>query len=262
MSYLAVDLFSGCGGLSEGMKQAGFDVRVAIDINKDAMSAYKMNHPDTIAINEDIRNVEAKRIQGMIGKHEIHLLTGCPPCQGFSGVRRLNKKRIARDERNRLILDYMRFVDELRPLTIMMENVPRLAEYHLFLKMLSELKKIGYYLQFRILNAKEYGVPQRRRRLVLVGSLLEKIDVQEPTNEKTTVREAIGNLESIEETNDPIHNITVNHTARIKEMIALIPKDGGSRKDLPKKPAVCHRFTVQKECQIVARETRYSTVEI
>lgn len=241
MSYLAVDLFSGCGGLSEGMKQAGFDVRVAIDINKDAMSAYKMNNPDTIAINEDIRSVEAKRIKDIIGKHVLHLLTGCPPCQGFSGVRRLNRERVIRDERNRLILDYLRFVDELKPVTIMMENVSRLAEYYLFVEMLRELRKMGYYVEFKCINAKDYGIPQRRKRLVLVGSLLGKIGVIEPTGEKETVRNAIGGLDSIEETSDPFHKMKINHTLRIRELIALIPKDGGSRKGLPDKYILdCH----------------------
>jgi DNA (cytosine-5)-methyltransferase 1 len=254
MSYLAVDLFSGCGGLSEGMRRAGFDVIVAIDINADAVSAYRMNHPNTIVFNEDIRNVDTKRVKDIIANRTLQLLTGCPPCQGFSGVRRLNKKNIIRDQRNRLILDYLRFVDELRPLTIMMENVLGLAEYYLFSEVVRELKKIGYYIDLRCVDAKDYGVPQRRKRLVLVGSLLGKISVKEPTGEKVTVRDAIGNLDSIEETNDPLHKITANHTQRIRELIALIPKNGGSRKDLPDKYILdCHLGKDVGFCDIYGR---------
>ena len=241
MNYSAIDLFSGCGGLSEGMRRAGFDVRVAIDINKDAASTYKMNHPDTFVINEDIRNIKAKSIKDVIGKGDIHLLAGCPPCQGFSGVRRLNKERIIRDERNKLILEYLRFVDELRPITILMENVPRLVKYYLFAEVVRKLRKMGYDISFDFLNAKDYSVPQRRKRLVMVGSLLGGISIKRCSSKIITVRDAIGNLQSVEETKDPLHKITVNHTPRIKEMIALIPRDGGSRTDLPREYILkCH----------------------
>lgn len=241
MNYSAIDLFSGCGGLSEGMKKAGFDIKVAIDISRQAVAAYKMNHTNTIVLNEDIRNVKARKVKDIIERHEIHLLAGCPPCQGFSGLRRLNKRNIKRDERNRLLLDYLRFVDGIRPITIMMENVQRLSEYYLFSEMLRALKKMGYYIEFGFINAKDYGVPQRRKRLVLIGSLLGQINIEQETGERVTVRDAIGKLGSIEESNDPFHRMTVNHTQRIKELISLIPKDGGSRKDLPDKYILdCH----------------------
>lgn len=254
MSYVAIDLFSGCGGLSEGMKQAGFDIKVAIDTNAYAVAAYEMNHPNTVVLNEDIRNIDTKRVKDIIGKHEIHLLTGCPPCQGFSGLRRLNKRNIKRDERNRLILDYLRFVDGIRPITIMMENVQRLSKYYLFSEMLRALKKMGYYIELGLINAKDYGVPQRRKRLVLVGSLAGKISVKKPTGEKVTVRNAIGSLGSIKETNDYFHKMTVNHSQRIRELIALIPKDGGSRKDLPEKYILeCHMKENVGFCDIYGR---------
>lgn len=241
MSYIAIDLFSGCGGSSESMRRAEFRVEVAIDSDTDAIRAYEMNHPDTVTLNEDIRDIDTRRIRNILRKRRIHLLVGCPPCQGFSGLRRLNKEKIISDERNRLILDYLRFIDELRPLTIMMENVTGLAEYYLFSNVVRELKKMGYSIEIKILDAKDYGVPQRRKRLVLVGSLIGLINIQKPTCEKVTVRNAIGDIESIDKTSDPLHKITVNHTPRIREMIALIPKNGGSRKDLPKEYILkCH----------------------
>lgn len=241
MKYTAVDLFCGCGGLSEGMNRAGFDVKAGIDINVEVARAYRMNHPKAVVFNEDIRSFDVTRLRRVTGDQPLHLLAGCPPCQGFSSVRRLNKRNVIRDERNQLILDYLRFVNELRPLTIMMENVPRLAEYYLFTEMVRELRKLGYDIEFKSVDVKDYGIPQRRRRLVLAGSLLGHLAIQEPTGERLTVRDAIGGLESTEVTNDALHKITIKHSRRIRNLIALIPKDGGSRKDLPRRYILeCH----------------------
>lgn len=239
--YISVDLFSGCGGLSEGMRQAGFDVRAAVEIDEDTALTYNMNHPTTYILQKDIRQITHKEIKELLSDNTLHLLAGCPPCQGFSSIRRLNRKRSIRDKRNRLILEYLRLVEELNPLTIMMENVPGLVNFYLFKRMVKALEKLGYTVKTDIVNVKDYGVPQRRRRLVLVGSLLGEIDIAKPTSEKATVRETIGNMESVETTNDPLHRITAKHTPRITEMISLIPKNGGSRKDLPTKYLLkCH----------------------
>lgn len=87
--YNAVDVFSGCGGLAEGIRQAGFNVRAAIDIDPDAVSVYKMNHPKTEVIQKDIRTVETEEIKKILKDKPLHSLAGCPPCQGFSSIRRL-----------------------------------------------------------------------------------------------------------------------------------------------------------------------------
>ncbi len=240
--YTAVDLFSGCGGLSEGMARAGFNVKIALENNTDAVAAYKMNHSETEIIEEDIREVETSVISKKLNNEPLHLLAGCPPCQGFSSVRRLNKKRSVYDKRNNLILEYLRFVKELAPLTIMMENVPGLINYYLFKKMITNLENIGYRLAFKVVNMKDYEVPQRRKRLVLVGSLLGEIDIAAGSKKKFAVRDIIGNLEDVGLTKDPLHRITVKHAKEIKEMIKLIPKDGGSRKDLPEEYVLeCHK---------------------
>jgi len=239
--YKAVDLFAGCGGLTQGLRMAGFDVRVAIELDENAALAYKMNHPDTEVSQRDIREVEGKEVQELLGNGKLHLLAGCPPCQGFSRVRKLNRRRSTRDKRNKLVMEYLRFVEELRPLTIMMENVPGIVNYYLFRKLIEKLKELGYFIKFDIVDVKDYGVPQRRRRLVLVGSLLGQIDIAKPTNEMVTVRETIGSMETIDKTNDPLHKIIVNHTERINKMISMIPKNGGGRKDLPEEYRLkCH----------------------
>jgi DNA (cytosine-5)-methyltransferase 1 len=240
--YFAVDLFSGCGGMTQGMRLSGFNVGVAVEIDKNAAVAYKMNHPKTKVLQRDIRKIDSKEIRSLFVNERIDLLAGCPPCQGFSSLRRLNRKRSARDERNKLILEYLRMVRELMPLTIMMENVPGLVNYYLFKRTVKELRKIGYALDVSIVNTKDYGVPQSRKRLVLVGSVLGDIKIAPPTYEKMTVEDVIGKLGSVENAKDPLQKITVNHTERIRKLITMIPKNGGGRKDLPIEYQLnCHR---------------------
>ena len=240
--YTSINLFSGCGGMTQGLKQAKFKVIAALESNEYAVLCYKLNHSKTKVIKEDIRKVNTDVYYELLINKTLHLLAGCPPCQGFSSIRRLNKKQSVRDNRNSLVLNYLKFVKELKPLTIMMENVPGLVNYYQFKKVLKELRVMGYNPKYEVVDVKNYGVPQRRKRLVLVGSLLGELIVAEGSNRKVTVRQKIGKLESIEETNDSVHKIVVNHTKRIQEMISLIPKNGGSRKDLPEKYILdCHK---------------------
>lgn len=240
--YFAIDLFSGCGGLSEGLKDAGFGVVAAFEIDSDSIASYKLNHTKTKVFEGDIRTVDTNEIKKLLKGEPLHLLAGCPPCQGFSSMRRLNKKPSKRDDRNNLVLEYLRFVKELKPLTIMMENVPGLANYNLFKKVIKELYVLGYNPKVKPVNIQEYGIPQRRKRLVVVGSLLGDINIAKPTNEKVTVRDMIGHLESVAKTKDPVHRIVASHTPKVMERIMATPKNGGSRKDLPKRFELeCHK---------------------
>jgi DNA (cytosine-5)-methyltransferase 1 len=241
MKLNSIDLFSGCGGLTEGMHQANFITKLAFEIDVIASNTYKLNHPDTIVINKDIRQVSTNEIEQNLNGQEIHLLAGCPPCQGFSSIRRLNKKNV-KDKRNNLLNEYLRIVKALRPLTIMMENVPALQKYYLFKDMVRELKSIGYFIDFDVVNVKKYGVPQSRKRFVMVGSLLGEINIAEPTGELATVRDTIGKMEPTSKTKDDLHKIFPKHTAKVMERIKKTPKNGGSWKDLPKRYILnCHK---------------------
>jgi DNA (cytosine-5)-methyltransferase 1 len=118
----------------------------------------------------------------------------------------------------------------------MMENVPGLIKYDLFEKAIDILKnELGYKVDYKVVNVKDYGVPQSRRRLVLVGSRLGEIKVAKPLNTKKTVRQAIGKLPLPEKSKDPIHKIFPKHNPKVQERIEATPKNGGSRKDLPKR---------------------------
>jgi DNA (cytosine-5)-methyltransferase 1 len=239
--YLAVDLFAGCGGLSEGMRQAGFKVFAALEVDREALRCYSLNHLDTYLINEDIRSVKTSCISVLLKGKTIHLLAGCPPCQGFSSVRRLNRTRAVRDNRNKLVLDYLRFIRDLGPLTVMLENVPGVKKYYLFNYIVQTLIRLGYQLDYNVVDLADYGVPQKRKRLILVGSLLGPINIASPTEVRTFVRDWIGDLEPVHRTIDPMHKIVANHSPRIQKLIKKIPKDGGSRTDLSKELQLqCH----------------------
>jgi DNA (cytosine-5)-methyltransferase 1 len=239
--FFAIDLFSGCGGLSEGLRRAGFEVIAAFDNDADSISTYRLNHPDTTVFEGDIREVDTSEIKRLLKGNPLHLLAGCPPCQGFSTMRRLNKKRSKRDDRNNLVLQYLRFVKELKPVTIMMENVPGLVNYTLFKEVFRELQRLGYNPKVKPVKIQEYGVPQRRKRLVLVGSLIGDLDIAEPTGEKVTVRDMIGHLESVSATKDPVHRIVSAHSPDVMKRIKATPKDGGSRGDVPEFELKCHK---------------------
>jgi DNA-cytosine methyltransferase len=233
MELISIDLFSGVGGLTEGLHQAGFNTKFAFELDEIASKAYKLNHRDTEVITKDIRKVDIKKIKKLLNGQTIHLLAGCPPCQGFSSLRRLNRPKPVYDERNDLINEFMRFVTELMPYTFMMENVPGLALDESFQNSVSYLiKKLKYKVDFKVVNIRDYGVAQNRKRLVLVGSRLDDLKVAKPTYKNITVRQRIGKLPKPENSNDPLHKIYPNHTLKIMNLIKDIPKDGGSRKDL------------------------------
>lgn len=238
----SIDLFAGAGGLTVGMHMAGFETKAAVEIEPAAVKAYELNHPNSKVFPKNIRDIDINDIKEILRDEPLHLLAGCPPCQGFSSMRRLNKKQSVRDDRNSLVLEFLRFVKELNPLTIMMENVPGLVNYYLFKQVVKELKELGYNPKVEVVNVKDYGVPQRRKRLVMVGSILGNLEVAKVDVPKATVRKTIGNLPSVKETNDSVHKIVANHIPRIQEMISEIPKDGGSRKDLPQHYILeCHK---------------------
>lgn len=244
MPYNAIDLFSGCGGMTEGLFQAGYRVVAAVEIDQFAALAYRANNDQrgVRLFQEDIRNVDIGIIQNILNGEPLHLLAGCPPCQGFSTIREKNKKRPKNDTRNKLIWEFVRFVEVLMPLTIMLENVPALAEYTEFKKAVSRLKRLGYDPYFEILDVANFGVPQRRKRLVMMGSLLGSLLPAAGNSPLTTVRQTIGNLLPPDDSDDPVHHMYPHHTREVQRRIELTPHDGGSRSDLPEEYTLeCHK---------------------
>lgn len=166
-----IDLFSGAGGLSEGLSEAGFHSLFASEIVPVYAQTYKKNHPTTEVFTADIREVNAVEIRKRLNieKGELDLIAGGPPCQGFS----INAPiRTTLDERNHLFKEYLRFVEAFAPRAILIENVPGLVSFehgatlHAILDALGEL---GYGADVRILGAPYYGVPQMRWRTIILG---------------------------------------------------------------------------------------------
>ncbi len=241
----AVDLFSGCGGLTLGLKWAGFKVVAAIDNDPIAGEAYKANHPEVRLFNADIREIPAERLRDELAlkKGELDLLAGCPPCQGFSTIRTLNGSRKIHDSSNDLIFQFIKFIEELLPKALLLENVPGLVKDHRLVKFCNTLRAFGYeFFAPKLLDAADYSVPQRRLRMILIASRFGCISFAKPCSDRITVRDTIGSMESCNNSNDPLHNIRARRSDRIQELINSIPKDGGSRTDLPADQQLsCHR---------------------
>lgn len=230
-SFTAIDLFSGCGGLSLGLSNAGFRILAAVEIDSKAASTYRKNHPDTVLIENDIKCVSANELLKACGLNEssnLDLLAGCPPCQGFSRIKRKNKSD-TNDLRNDLVFEYVRIVKALKPKTILLENVPGLMKDDRFTIVIDELKMLGYYSDWAILDAADFGVPQRRKRLIMIASRMSKIYLPKGQNSKKTVRDCISDLDSPSTTSDELHKMYLQNTPRIKALIAKVPQDGGSR---------------------------------
>jgi DNA (cytosine-5)-methyltransferase 1 len=242
----AIDLFSGCGGLSCGLKKAGFDVRAAVEVEEKAQATYRLNHPAVRLYAEDIRKVDPAEMLKDINlkKGELDLLAGCPPCQGFSRLRTKNKKTAVRDDRNNLVSDFLRFIELMEPKMVMLENVPALGRNQRFASLRKALIGLGYQLVFQVLNAADYQVPQRRKRLILLASKVHVPSIALASKTRVTVRDAIGGIESPAKSKDALHRVTENRSEGVRNLIAAIPKNGGSRLDLGKEHQLeCHKVT-------------------
>jgi DNA (cytosine-5)-methyltransferase 1 len=245
----AIDLFCGAGGLTQGLKQAGFDVVGAVESHQTYAESYKLNHPKTNLNLSDITKIDPLRYSNELGLKvgELDLLAGCPPCQGYStiGTRNRGKKN---DPRNELVYEVLRFAIAFQPKTIMMENVPALNNDDRLKHLIDELEKVGYKVDHKVLKMSHYGVPQGRRRMIMLASRIDDIKVvsQELDGDKMkTVRDAIAFLPPAGQSNDPLHDdVYSKRTDKVKKLITMIPKDGGSRTDLGEEYQLeCHKRT-------------------
>jgi len=240
----AFDCFAGCGGMTEGFRQAGYRVVGAIEIDPCAVKVYKLNHPRVCVWQDDVKNVSAQSILRMLKlrKGELDLLGGCPPCQGFSTLRTRNGKRRVRDKRNDLIYEFQRLVLDLRPKHVMLENVPRLIKDQRLRNFTQSLEDAGYTLKAEVLNVAHYSVPQRRRRAVVIASRVGEPCLASKDEAFRTVRQAIGSLRPAGNSGDPLHDMPEKRSAVVRERIRQIPKNGGGRESLPRHLRLeCHR---------------------
>lgn len=272
IKYEAIDIFSGCGGVSCGLSLAGFKLKSAVEIEKHAVDTYLNYGPlkNVNVLNEDICNLSGEQIlkAAKIKKDDIYLFAGCPPCQNFSRQNPLNKNKTD-EERKKLLFEFLRLIEEILPPFILMENVPGIkSEFNnkILTEFLERLRK-HYDVKENVLNAADYGVPQARKRFVLhavrkdINEELIKngfiFDLPKVTHDKNgrnglakwkTVKETIGDLPAIsagEEYGDDgkIHNhkcagLSDTNLKRIR----AIRNNGGSRSGLPEELVLnCHK---------------------
>lgn len=189
-----IDLFAGVGGLSLGFKQNGFDIVFANEYDKEIARAYKLNNPETIVDDNDIRDIDFDKVFAPY-EGKVDVVVGGPPCQGFSQ----KGKRIGlKDERNFMFQQFVKVVKYVKPKYFVLENVPNIltAEKGFFKQQIIEMfGELGYDVKAKVLKAEQHGVPQTRRRAVFLGKLgKNNMNIPDDTGERNTVMDAISDL--------------------------------------------------------------------
>lgn len=208
-SIITLDLFSGCGGMSLGFENAGFFVAAGLDRDAAACQTHAANFLSK-TVCTDLCAVDPTQLVEQLGLPRVDVIIGGPPCQGFSVVGRARVRSLEQAQqqeilaRNELYQTFFRFIEALNPLMFVMENVPHLATYEggsIFRAIASECSRLGYERYTEVLTATDYGVPQIRRRLFVVGSRIGRVFVwPRPTHRRrpVTLREAIGDLPAVQ----------------------------------------------------------------
>lgn len=182
-NYTFIDLFAGAGGLSEGLSKAGLTPVYASDIDELAMKTFKYNHPGVPCEVIDIKNLSLDYIKKKTGKlyKKIDVLVGGPPCQGFS----LAGLRIPDSPKNKLVVEYLRMVKEIKPKIFLFENVPgiiSMQDGNVVNALTKEFSSMGYTVEYKVLNPVNFGVPQSRPRFIMIGTLKGEVIFPEKTH--------------------------------------------------------------------------------
>lgn len=181
---LVIDLFSGCSGFSTGLLDAGFRVVSGIDFDRSSIECYDYNHSyrGSKGVVSDISQLSGRKLLEISGVDSCDLLVGGPPCQAFSIA---GKRRALEDVRGQLIFDFVRLVSEVKPQVFIMENVPNITKFdqgNLFSTIITSLSELGYYVDYKVLYAADYGIPQMRKRVFVVGCQHQQLSFPEPTH--------------------------------------------------------------------------------
>ena len=248
----AVDLFCGAGGLTYGLRLAGIKVEAGIDIDEDAQYAFEENNSDTKYYPWDVGRKKSSSIEKLFSKNKYRLLAGCAPCQPFSKLTQAIENHRCWD----LLNNFARFVASIEPELVTMENVPELAErgQEVFDHFVGTLERLDYHVDWKIVKCEEYGVPQFRRRLVLLASKLGELKVPEgryrSETQWKTVRETIRNLPPLksgeEHPKDRLHVASKLSDLNLRRIKAT-SSDGGNRLEWPEELVLeCHKKATGK----------------
>lgn len=237
-----VDLFCGVGGLTHGFVLEGVPVVAGIDMDPACKYPYEANNQARF-IEKDVSKVTHDELVSVFDKADIRILAGCAPCQPFSSY--AHRYSLTDNKKWGLLYEFARLAETTRPDIITMENVPTVAKHSVFNDFVDALKNEGYHVWYGVVDSSRYGVPQARRRMVLLASLLGKITMISPTHEKPkTVREAIHGLPAIDagasSSEDRLHIASKLSEKNIRRIKASKP--GGTWRDWPKHlVADCHK---------------------
>jgi len=241
-NYAVIDLFCGIGGLTHGFVKEKFNVVAGIDVDESCKYAFEKNN-NAEFINKRIEDISSNYLKKLFPKNSKKILIGCAPCQPFSKY----TSKVTTDNKWGLLYEFARLIKKVKPEIISMENVPHLTNHVVYKDFVKTLKKLNYKITVEKVKCEEYGVPQKRTRLVLLASKLGKIDLIKKTHKNgniKTVQQAIGNLQPIKDgetcKKDKIHKArkldTINKK-RIKHTSI-----GGSWKEWPKELVLkCHK---------------------
>ncbi|MGZ0070014.1 DNA cytosine methyltransferase [Microbacterium arborescens] len=251
-SIAAIDLFCGAGGLSLGLQQAGINVVAGVDFDANCAFAYEANIGAKF-VHADIANVSGAQLNEMWPEGSARLLAGCAPCQPFSSHRR--GQDTSEEDNWALLRHFGRLVGETRPEFVTMENVVRLMRMPVFTEFVDGLRDLGYAVDYRTVYGPDFGLPQERRRLILVASSVGVVRVPDGLragDAGRTVRDTIGALKPLAhgqtDPDDPLHRARSLSPLNLARMQASKP--GGTWRDWPEElVAACHRRASGKSFQ-------------
>ncbi len=245
----AIDMFCGAGGVTTGYKAAGIRVIAAVDNDPIARRSFALNHSDVQLFEDDIHELDPSALMArlQLRPRQVGILTACAPCQSFSSLSKVRKRS---DRRPRLVERIAEFAEVLQPAAVVVENVPQVERSWHFRRLVRRLRSAGYGVWHDVVNAAEFGVPQRRRRLVLIalrgvddGDVPQLVGTADPVRHLAatkTVRQALAEVATVK--NDPLHGIRREYPSSVLKRIKAIPKDGGGWKQLPKDLQLeCHK---------------------
>lgn len=245
VSVVAVDLFCGVGGLTYGLIKSGIKVVAGVDVDERCKFAFEKNNGG-LFINKSIKEISSKEILKLYPSKSLKVLVGCAPCQPFSKHTQKEKGRETKDDWG-LLYHFFKLIKKVEPIVISMENVPQITKHKVFSDFVEGLTSIKYSVNWQNVYCPDYGIPQNRRRLVLLASKIGEIKLIAPTHRPEnykTVKMAIGNLEPIEagtsSKKDRLHKSAALSETNLKRIKESIP--GGSWRDWNEGlRADCHR---------------------
>ncbi|MHC2258301.1 DNA cytosine methyltransferase [Sinorhizobium meliloti] len=243
MSHIAcVDLFCGAGGLTHGLILEGVPVVAGIDVDEACRYPFEANNRARF-IKKDVTNVTPAELRKLYGDAEVRILAGCAPCQPFSTYSQ--RYDTLTSPRWPLLYQFARLVKSVRPDIVTMENVPLVEKHAVFDDFVATLQRLGYKVWRDVVDCTQYGLPQTRRRMVILASAIGSIELISPTHKKPlAVKDAIGNLSPIEagsaHDDDALHASSKLSDLNMERIRASRP--GGTWRDWPKHLiAECHR---------------------